>query len=136
MAEQLKLVYRDESVNWGASPTADIDTYDLLADKLLVDGYQQAISTDGSIVDDVINLWKRGTTTDDLATDLQTLDVFLSRVPDLKEYRDYRSIWLRRQQTNESYARQACIYDIQRSPSILAADLDSSEYNVIIPGAD
>lgn len=131
MAEQLKLVYRDESLNWGATNPADIDTYDLLADKLMVDGYQQAISTDGSIVDDVINMWKRGSTSDDLSTDFQTLDAFLSRVSDLKEYRNYQSIWLRRQQTGESYARQACIALAQRSPTIQASDLDSADINLL-----
>lgn len=131
MAEQLKLVYQDESINWGNATPTDIDTYDLLADKLLIDGYQQAISTDGSIVDDVVNLWKRGTSANDLASDLQTLDAFLSRVPDLKEYRNYQSIWLRRQQTGESYARQACIAMAQRSPTIQAADLDSADINLV-----
>jgi hypothetical protein len=121
MAEQLKLVYQDESVNWDADNPTDIATLDLLPN-LLETGYKQAISTDGAPVDDVINLYETGTADDNLATNVQTLDAMLSRVADLKEYNDFKSIWIRRSASGESHPRQACISDIKRSPTVDVTD--------------
>jgi hypothetical protein len=120
MAEQLKFAWLDEAANWGVSTPVDTSTLDLLS-LLAWSGYRQAISTDGSPVDETLTLNEQGSTLDGMADAVQALDAYLSRPGDLADYPLRQSIWLRAQQPGETRARQAQVLQARRPKDMAAS---------------
>lgn len=110
MARQLKLVRLDDFIS-------DIDSIDLFAGgySLAEDGYTPMVAPLGATsVHEVITLKIQGSSKDNLATLIQAVDAKIKQVqwwlddPGIERYQ----VWLRVQQDNETYARQAQILNI------------------------
>ena len=113
MAEQLKLVIRDESVDfYGGS--GDLSSLDLLT-WVAENGWTQMIATDDTIdVDEALTLHIPGSSDDNLASNTQALDAILVRAQRAEEFRNFQEAWLRVQLNGETGARQSMIRSIQR----------------------
>ncbi len=112
MAEQLKLVLRDESVDFygGAGDVSSLDLSSWVAEN----GWVQSVATDAPTVDEVLTLHVPGTTDDNLAANIQSLDAMLVNAERAQDWKNFKEVWLRSQMVGETGARQAMIKAIRR----------------------
>jgi len=112
MAMVLTLVRRDDF-------SADIESLSLLSftNGFSVEkgGWVQAIAAeDEASVIEAMTLWARGTSHDNLATNLVALDKLLTKARWYKETPERYALWLRAQLTNESHTREAVVLNARR----------------------
>jgi len=113
----LALVRRDDF-------TADVEVLNLLAFAagwdLLDDGWQQAIAApDDPSVTEALSLAARGTSHDDLAANVQALDLKLKQMGWFNNPIERYSVWLRAKLNSETNTRQALLLSGKRSPAPL-----------------
>lgn len=120
MAEQVKLVLRDESTDFygGSGDVSNLDLSTWLAEQ----GWQQAVAADESTVDEALTLHVPGTTDDNLAANVQALDAMLLNAQRVNDFQNFREVWLRAQMAGESGARQALVTAVKRSPNVQQTD--------------
>lgn len=114
MALQLKLVQRSDF-------TADVDDLDLLSFNegfsTLEDGILPAVGVGDQPIDEVITVMAQGTSIDNLAVVLNTLE---DKEQQILQYNDSEAqkygVWLRTQLYGESYARQTLLRFLQHKP--------------------
>lgn len=97
---------------------------------LIRDGYRQAISTHGDPVEETLSLRISGSSLNALASNMQTLDGFLTKPYELQEYQMYQSLWLRSQLGTESNTRQTCVFEAKRAPTVEVSG-NSAKANVL-----
>ncbi len=127
MAEQLKLVLRDESVDFygGAGDVSSLDLSTWLGEN----GWVQAIATDETEVDEALTLHVPGTTDDNLAANMQSLDAMLVNAQRAQEWKNFREVWLRAQMSGETGARQAMLKAVSRGKApVVDAIAKSAHY--------
>lgn len=125
MVAQLKLVLRDD-----LPASSDIETIDLLP-WLKYRGWQQSIANLDQPVDEAITLNIEGTSTNNLAQNIQDIDRIIKRVSWYEnEVVEKRGVWLRAQLTGESNARQALIIEARRQSAQLLDEWADDHFSI------
>jgi len=100
---------------------ADIESFDLLATGFDVrdEGWIQAIANEGDTsASESVTLKITGTSQDDLATKVQSLDDIIKKANWRKDFSERYDVWLRAKLGNETNSRQAMVIQARRSPGV------------------
>jgi len=124
MAPQLSLIRRDDF-------TADIESLDLLSGGFDLRDWIQVIGNEpDTSVSETLTLKITGTSQDNLAALIQSLDEKIRQANWYKDSVEPYGVWLRAKMGNETNARQAFIFTARRSPGAPLFDNVSGRENI------
>ena len=124
MAPQLSLVRLEDLVS-------DIDSINLLSGGFDLREWIQAIANEGDTsASEVLTLKITGTSQDNLASLVQSLDEKIKQANWRKDFSERYDVWLRAKMGNETNARQALILKAMRSPSTMLFDVVAGSNNI------
>lgn len=125
MAPQLSLIRREDF-------SSDIETLDLLSGGFDVRSWLQAIASEGDTsVSEVVTLKITGSSQDNLASLIQSLDEKIKQVGWYAQAVEQYGVWLRAKLGNETNPRQALILSVKRSPVVTVFDAPAGRSNII-----
>ncbi len=103
---------------WRPDMGSDVDVLDVLDWLRMPDGWNQASADGSGPVDEALTLNIAGSSADDLAAQIQDLDLKLKQIEWARNAIETNGVWLRTQLADETHVRQAYLFRGRRSPQV------------------